>query len=775
MKALTLFIFILTSQAAVAASPISLTERLLVRNELLLTTREVKDFLFHPDIKNRLAQWYANLSDSNYDNPQTYAYECKFYLRPYFPAENILDPLCYVLRQNDPALRSLYKPLVKRALLEIKAALLEIIDDPNYAELEKSTGNLYQGKAVMGYFNLNEKNISAITNCFKSAEKIQYDVPNSSYVLPFKEVASCLGKFKKIGPDNDDFLPLNLVKDYSYQKNENEIFPIQHPGHALSETGWIGGNKLTYFNYNDWNLSREELAGRLKNLYDNYVLDQDKDQLQYFLKKPVSEVFADPAFDFETHPVWSQPKGIFAEIKKELNRAQKTIFMDVFFFGGSMGAALAKKLVALLEERPELKVFILKDTHNFFAYRKEMMPIFNFLLSYSIRNPGRLVIGSSYVDDHISGLPPFLAHLVAKDKLTVDTGIRDHLLKLSTKKIGLYAAAKSDHSKVIVIDGKGKNPVAFVGSKNLTDSSGAICYDDTVKIEGPLATVVQDDYYYDLFFSLRYEMEGFYKGYSQKLAKEGWSKAQYREGMSMEEMITLILRPVDLLDRDAKHRAHLSKDLEVTEQAENTLARTGYNNVDSTRTSVLDQVIQMINFAKKNIYIQEQFVFDRKVVDALVAAKARNKNLDVKIILEPINEAKIKGFPNIVYLDVLKDAGIEVHRKITKPAFGISQEFHHKTTSADGKYLIVGSANKDQITMYGAFREQQLHIASAAVAKAHDQTFLERWNSPEESEDFPLFDFVLDSKGLTGKDLSEKEFIQLLRNLVLALFEAKES
>jgi hypothetical protein len=98
-----------------------------------------------------------------------------------------------------------------------------------------------------------------------------------------------------------------------------------------------------------------------------------------------------------------------------------------------------------------------------------------------------------------------------------------------------------------------------------------------------------------------------------------------------------------------------------------------------------------------------------------------------------------------------------------------------KTISADGVNLISGSANKDQNTMYGSFREQQIEVYDVEVTKAHDNEFEREWN--DRNETGPLFtgyDFSPPSsiKGFNGRPLNATEFIRLLRNIVAVLYDA---
>jgi phosphatidylserine/phosphatidylglycerophosphate/cardiolipin synthase-like enzyme len=421
-----------------------------------------------------------------------------------------------------------------------------------------------------------------------------------------------------------------------------------------------------------------------------------------------------------------------------------------------------------------------------------MLPVFNFLLAYSLKNPEKLVILPAVISEHKSGLPGFIAPLITED-LLVGTGIQDHLQ--------LYGEAKSDHSKVFVIDGKSKNPVAFVGSKNLTDASGPFCYDEVAKVSGPAAAIVLDDYYLDMKHALTkvdytkkpYLLSG-YENYLSHLAKNGWSSALYKTTDSPNQMIANVLKPFDLLDRDSEMESSVSS-VSIPSQG-TALVRNGMTNVDSSRSNLIDQVVQSIKFAQNRILIKDQFIFDRNVVLALIEAKNKAKeeqrNLEVKIILEPLALANPKGMPNLLYLDRLKEVGIEIKWMQTYPfkpfvdgsyknmneeqihaLHDISQELHQKTISVDGKFVIAGSANKDQTTMYGAFREAQLDIYDSTAAKVHDDVFYEYWNNPHLTFAFSGFNFKVPEnfKGPDGKTLSPQEFIVTIRNILSIFYD----
>jgi phosphatidylserine/phosphatidylglycerophosphate/cardiolipin synthase-like enzyme len=395
-----------------------------------------------------------------------------------------------------------------------------------------------------------------------------------------------------------------------------------------------------------------------------------------------------------------------------------------------------------------------------------MKPIYNYLLAYSYHHPNQLVVGSAYIKAHRSGLPPFMSPLIT-DHFLEQSGLQSHLV--------LYGRAVSDHSKTIVIDGLSKTPLAFVGSKNLTDASGAVCFDDVIQVSGPAASLVLDDYYEDMTASLKYEMD---KKYVTHLAQKGWSKDLFQVGQDFNSQIANILKPFDLLDRDEFGNATIKTKIVVSAQG-NAQVRTGMINWNSSRSNAIDEVLQMIFLAQKNIYISDQFLFDRNIVLALLKAKENNPDLDIKIILEPLEAALPQGMPNLLYLDVLESAGIEIKKKLVRGSPIINQEYHLKTLSMDGLSVIAGSANKDQSTMYGAFREEQLEVWDKEATAIHDQVFMSRWNNltlEDKTENFNPYDFVVPAglKGFDGTPLSPKDFLHLLREIVSILFDANK-
>lgn len=745
------------------AAQIDVSDGLRIRNAIDVATNPVQQLLFDSTVRRRLDNWLTE------PTLNAYVIDCQFRLRPFFQSTSIIGPLCYTLRQPAPR-RAQALQIIERYLLELTGALYELKSDPRASVQEREKA----ARMFKHFWDLNTRSAKTyrkeFEECLKPAMNVKYAHDGTYTYSPFQSVSACFQtKFPKeslnLLSGHQAMMPvfaLNLAREFRNQ-----------PGHAVSPTGWIGGNRVEYHMKND--VSSEMLAYLEKSaplIEQFYPLQETngapgRGSLSSMRSAHHSQIFTpEEGFPSVTdHPVWSQSSGIFHQLLTGVNSAKESIFINIFFLGGTMGAALAKHLVALMDQNPALKVFIIRDNINHFGHRAEMLPVFHFLLAESYRRPNQLVVAEAYIEGRKSGLPKFMQDLVT-DRLLSVTGLQDHL--------ALYGRAQSDHSKVFVIDGAGQNPVAFVGSKNLTDSSGAFCFDEVAEIHGPLAAVVLDDYYWDMKEALIQKMTKSYPGYIEHLASKGWAKIAATATHTQSELVTEILRPFDLLNRSADGTATGFAG-NVNEQGKS-IARTGLNNVDSTRSSAVDQVIQAILAAQTKVFIKDQFLFDRNVVSALIRRKREVPTLDVRVILEPLNVTTPAGLPNLLYLEPMTEAGIRIKWKRTQHSDKISQEYHMKTISVDGSFVISGSANKDPNTMYGAFREQQVEIYDPVIAQLHDQDFENTWSNANESSAVWTehnFEVPYGMKGLDGRELTPSEFVRLVRGVFGLLYDAQ--
>ena len=284
------------------------------------------------------------------------------------------------------------------------------------------------------------------------------------------------------------------------------------PTHVVSRTGYIGGNDVAYFtdNRHDAQIiaqfeemyrgTRNPVADAIGSSTIDQFLAQFTQNSSPFTVLPLNDAANHPALG--TGPSLDNNSAIFPELLRGIRAAKHTLFVDIFFLGGTMGAAMSNELIKASERG--VKVFLLHDVYNSFAYRNEIAPVFDAMLAYGQAHPERMTVVSSYIMGHRTGLPAYFDALFP-DSL-VDTLI-DRTRQLFGFSVPLFPKAKSDHSKVMVVDGAGlwadSTPIAYVGSKNWTDSSGALTFDEVARVSGPAAVAVQDGYYWDMWYALR--------------------------------------------------------------------------------------------------------------------------------------------------------------------------------------------------------------------------------------------------------------------------------
>jgi phosphatidylserine/phosphatidylglycerophosphate/cardiolipin synthase-like enzyme len=591
---------------------------------------------------------------------------------------------------------------------------------------------------------------------------------------------------------------------------------------VLSLTGHIQGNKVEQLLENFYEPDFiKYMAPMTESVIKNYagmdvrafkekMTDKASALTSFFT---VADGFPAKAHD---HKVWQlvKPNGkknIYGQVMNAIDNAKQSIFIDVFFLGGSIGASLAKRLIEKVQTDKNFWVYIINDRNNPLGYNNEMAPVYNYLRAYAEKfSEDRIVLVAPQVELKRTAFPP-IADLILKDATLLSLlteGQRNGLIG----QLSFYPKGKSDHSKVVVVDGLDKaNGIAFVGSKNYTDSSGGVAYDEVTKIQGPAVAAILDSYYYDLTIALKQLKGGSPFSNPQYLA-DLYSK-NFSDGENNESVqIAKILAKVDVLNRSKLSGV---TDLKWPTQG-STPIMIGENNAYGTIRTALPQVIAGIRSADKQIIISEQFIYEPSVVRALkeqVAKKIQgNPNFRVYILLadmadhfNPLKE--FSHIPNVSYVDEFSGADSKIQVKWKKvPAthlqalaevkkandLGYAPEYHLKSLSIDGvtaaeasqcgnqaalaaglastapnklPLLISGSANKDVMTMTGGFREYQVVVYDRATTVAHDCQFWSRFNSSDESENVDVKGMNLPAS-LKDKGLNEPRFNQLVRDIV---------
>lgn len=524
-----------------------------------------------------------------------------------------------------------------------------------------------------------------------------------------------------------------LISDLKKQFPEIDAY-------SLSAGGFIPGNTVELISYNETSPERIQWFND-RVIFAGGSLDFSKP----YMKMPLSA-------EDDGHPSFKDP--VFARIRDMIISAKQSVFIDIFLFGGTMGGTLSKFLLdQTLEKKkqnPQFKVLLLHDFSTNYNMAEEMMPIFEYIKK-RIENEAALkssvYLLQANIHRHPPGIPFGLTNLVPKNDKTFK----------ALEKRGTYYESKIDHSKVIVVDAESDAPQAYFGSKNWTDHSGGYYYDDALYIRGPAAAMVQALYYDDVDAALTTnlnEKKWFY--YKEK----GFSNDRY------------------LKQRDSILGWFKLKRTQYPAAGEQ-VVRIAEANVDGKIKDTRNMVIDMIAKAESHIYMEQLFLYDKYINDALMKRKAQRPSLKIWILADHNGNFKLGGLPNTLFLDQLRQHGIEVRARRT---LGIEarfpngrvqeyhQENHRKITSVDGKVLLVGSSNLNPDTLQGSFREFGAQIFDTAVIAGFEQNFVADFKDSKKTE--PL---EADGKGvrLLGKEIGPDLF-KVLNNLGSTLLRAKD-
>ncbi len=652
-----------------------------------------------------------------------------------------------------------------------------------------------------------------------------------NYSSPFEQV------LKKCMKQNPYVQNLNtaLVALFRHQNYQGAPFPV-------SFSGFVGDNKVALHDRipmapqdilllgEQLSLIRTALAPGLDKPYAELTVEDYK----FLMPSPqaaLDNLFTDAEgfrniheienFDemgyitdtqFFGHPSFQQVNGqdgIFAAMIQSIRDAEESVFIDLFWMGGSIGMNLAKELMKKTIENPNFTVVIVTDNENKFQYGVQLDLIYRYMKAYSEKfvsngdpnnpQPINFYIVPANIGKKRTALPEFVDLLVTDNVVNQLHG--NVTIKSQLEKDGFHLLAKSDHTKAMIMDGKNpEKAVAYVGSKNWTDGSGGANYDQMAEIQGPAAALVLDTFYYDALEAFELESDLRLGG---KVVYNHW-KAKF-PNLSRRQAIEHLLAPIDVLDR-FKGRHY---DVPYVSKGDDVVAPS-QNNIYGTEMSPIEQNIQVILSAKHQILVDDQFLYDPKVVEALITAKKRH-GVDVYVILESLtpyekDASKVGAhIPNNLFIPEMVANGIEVKWQTPPeslvdailedsskhPGQQISATFHVKALSVDGvlqpnleecrngtertpkdsaPVMITGSANKDIMTMSGGFRESQVAIYGEEAVTQHDCLFWARWENPSFSQSTDGLDFDLptqaEAMGITDKTV----FLNILRQIVFSTY-----
>jgi phosphatidylserine/phosphatidylglycerophosphate/cardiolipin synthase-like enzyme len=552
-----------------------------------------------------------------------------------------------------------------------------------------------------------------------------------------------------------DLNPVNLraqrliSEDYSIELGAKSGHNISD--YVLSYTGVIPGNKVAVISDNLRDPERIDWLNKHAIFSENTVFQDGKLDIDSpIFRMPTKENPLDA--DWQNLSSWqnwesdglkpnanivfSDKDKVFLKIRDMIHEAESSIFIDIFLFGGTMGMTIAKYLIeeakSKIDAGKDFRFLMLHDYATNYNMKNEMMPIFHYLkdsIEEMNKNPkyrNRGVLLQANIQRHPPGIPFGITNLIPKNDETF----------AEVEKMNTYFESKIDHSKVLVIDANTKNPKAYFGSKNWSDHSGAYYYDDAIYVEGPAAALVQSTYYDDVKAALtldKKEQSWFY------FKEQGFDNKAYLERRS-EILEWIKINPSNTYpNKDEGHQVRL--------------AQAG---VEGNIKTVRNIIIDMISKAKSHIYMEQLFMYDPYINDALMKRKLQLPTLDVRILADSNSNFGFNGFPNTIYIKELKSYGINIKfRKLLHKDAEYTmadgevytqkyhQENHRKIISVDSKVLLGGSSNLNPDTLQGSFREFGASIYAPEVIAGFEKNFLVDWEDTDKWKKTNIENFEL--------------------------------
>jgi phosphatidylserine/phosphatidylglycerophosphate/cardiolipin synthase-like enzyme len=188
----------------------------------------------------------------------------------------------------------------------------------------------------------------------------------------------------------------------------------------------------------------------------------------------------------------------------------------------------------------------------------------------------------------------------------------------------------------------------------------------------------------------------------------------------------------------------------------------------------------MILKAKKNIYMDQRFLYDSHIVDSIIKKKISVPSLDIKIIIDNNRSNQLGGFPNSFFMSDLIKHGIKVRTRdnfILKQKYpnGKSQTFYQEThrnmTLVDGHIALTGSSNISPYSNEGHSREMNVQIYSDQQIKRYESQFLKEWNDDKKTliVDVENFQAIIGGKSLS------KPYSSLINNMAAMIIRNKKN
>lgn len=447
-----------------------------------------------------------------------------------------------------------------------------------------------------------------------------------------------------------------------------------------------------------------------------------------------------------------------------IQSAEQSVFVNFMLFGGYWGSEVVRQILLRMKEKPDLKVFFLADDVNRFDSADEVEPLWNALRELS-KDQGafrNMLVLPSLITQRPSALP---CHL-EKAKSLINT-VKDELPGLNTDPLTI---GKSDHSKVLIVDGFTSRAAALIGSKNIQDESSAH-FDESVVVTGPAAVVAQMLFGPDVAAAATRtndaaERAKLPNAHEALLVKEwldafrlwGGAEAGGSGGAGVwkvpafnpagqkgaEGKIVADSGPtkVTLFAASPSHSGLMTFD----QLAGTSAVRLSENNTNDTVRNTENEILTQILGAKRSIRVYNFLAYNPALLEALAIKVVELGPENVRMIMDTTLGYALNASVELYLRTVAKSTQPEASAKINRfveslrwryvePGGSAGASFprqqHVKSIIIDEDRLVLGSANFDAATLFGSFREFNATVFDPPAAKQAAAKFDEAYGGSE--------------------------------------------
>ncbi len=165
-----------------------------------------------------------------------------------------------------------------------------------------------------------------------------------------------------------------------------------------------------------------------------------------------------------------------------------------------------------------------------------------------------------------------------------------------------------------------------------------------------------------------------------------------------------------------------------------------FSSPDRTFTNLRSSLIKLIVEAKKSLLLDQFFLYDPVIIDALLKKKIKDPKVEIKAFVDMSPRYEMNGLPNTLYLKELTQMGIELRTKktTTKNQFII-----------DEKKILVGHPHLNPDTLDGHHFEAMFLVDSPQLAEESVKVFRGQWKDPKTTYRLDLENFRVRINGET--------------------------